>query len=54
MFARYLAVFLIGWGFNGALDANVVARQALAWLQHGWLAAFYDTAPAAPSQTKRR
>ncbi len=50
MIARYLVVFLIGWGFNYALDVNMVAREALAWLQHGWLASFYQTAPVAPVQ----
>jgi len=54
MLARYLVVFLIGWGFNGALDANVVVRETFAWLRHGWLAAFYDAAPVEASQTKRR
>ena len=44
--ARYLLVFLIGWGANWALDFNVVARETIAWLQHGWLASFYATAQA--------
>lgn len=53
MAARYLVVFFIGWGFNLALDANIVARETLSWLQSGWFASFYETA-AGPSQSRRK
>lgn len=43
MFRRYLLAFLIGWAFNYALDVDLVTRSTARWLEHGWLAAFYDT-----------
>lgn len=43
MFKHYLLAFMIGWGFNYALDVTKVTRSTLAWLQHGWLAPFYDS-----------
>lgn len=44
MFKHYLLAFLIGWAFNYALDVTAVTRSTLSWLQHSWLAPFYDTA----------
>lgn len=44
MFKHYLLAFLIGWAFNYALDVTSVTRSTLSWLQHSWLAPFYDTA----------
>jgi hypothetical protein len=54
MVARYLLVFLVGWGFNLAFDANVAARATLTWLHHGWLTTFYDTAQAPPHAPAKR
>ena len=46
MLKHYLMAFLIGWAFNYALDVNAVTRSTVAWVQHGWLAPFFDAAPA--------
>lgn len=50
MLKHYLLAFFVGWAFNYALDVTVVTRSSLQWLQHSWLAPFYDSSPAA---TKR-
>jgi len=51
MFKHYLMAFLIGWLFNYALDVNAVTRSTVAWVQHGWLAPFFDPAPAPAKRT---
>ena len=54
MIGRYLVLFLFGWSFNFALDANLVAREALSWLQNGWLGSFYESGQASPAHNKRK
>lgn len=46
MLKHYLLAFFVGWAFNYALDVTVVTRSSLQWLQHSWLAPFYDSSPS--------
>jgi hypothetical protein len=52
MFKHYLLAFLVGWAFNYAIDVSVVTRSTMTWLQHGWLAPFYQSgATTAPKRS---
>ena len=51
MFKHYLMAFLIGWAFNFALDVTAVTRSTMSWIQHGWLAPFFDSSPTPPKRT---
>jgi hypothetical protein len=46
MVKHYLLAFLVGWAFNYALDVTMVTRSGVQWLQHSWLAPFYDSGVA--------
>jgi hypothetical protein len=50
MAKHYFFAFLMGWVFNYALDVTAVTRSTMTWLQHSWLAPFYD---AGAKPTKR-
>ena len=50
MAKHYFFAFLMGWAFNYALDVSAVTRSTMDWLQHSWLAPFYD---AGAKPTKR-
>jgi hypothetical protein len=43
MAKHYFFAFLMGWVFNYAIDVTAVTRSTMSWLQHSWLAPFYDT-----------
>jgi hypothetical protein len=51
MFKHYLMAFLGGWAFNYALDVTAVTRSTMAWIQHGWLAPFFDSSPIPTKRT---
>ena len=51
MFKHYLLAFMVGWGFNYALDVTKVTRSTFDWLQHGWLAPFYENVADRPKRS---